>query len=90
MDIKPRPKDPVFERFKFRRALGRKLRELRERHHLSQIDCAMFMGVDPSKLCRWESGTANVTVLQLLQFCEIVGCWPIEVLEGLRTSGEDV
>src|SRR5665213_1288244 len=45
--------------------VGRRVRELREAHNLSQVEVAQAAGVSARQLARLEAGTANLTLTTL-------------------------
>jgi transcriptional regulator with XRE-family HTH domain len=65
---------PSIDQGSFAQQLGEVLRQQREAQGMSQRDAALLIGIEPSKLCRWERGTLEVSVFQLLQWSRAMGC----------------
>ena len=63
----------VPERRAFSIQLGEVLRQERESQGMSQRDCALLLGIEPSKLCRWERGLLELSTFQLLQWSRVMG-----------------
>lgn len=51
-----------------------KIKEYRLRKELTQQQLADRVGVDQSAVARWEKGTADPTVINLVSLAEILDC----------------
>ena len=68
-------------------AIGRRIRELRERNGWSQDTFAQKVGVDHSHFGMWERGDHIPRVLVLARICDVGGCtmdWVCGRVEPLR------
>jgi transcriptional regulator with XRE-family HTH domain len=74
---------------RLRRELGRRLVELRGRRKWSQRELAKRVGVDRSRLAKWERGASIPSLSMLGALCRALGVTPNELLieEDERGSG---
>lgn len=63
-----------------------RIRELRQKKHLSQEELARLLGVDRSAVAKWETATNLPRAEKLLQMAEIFGCSVDKILN--RDSSE--
>lgn len=61
------------------------LRKWRERKGLSQKEVAISLGVAPPQISKWESGTTDPTLENLIKLCELYGVTLDEIV-GLPAS----
>lgn len=55
------------------RAIGAEIKRIRRTAKLSQTACGKVCGVDQSAWSRIESGKQQMTLLQFMAFCSLVG-----------------
>jgi transcriptional regulator with XRE-family HTH domain len=61
---------------------GERLRQLRERHGLTQEDLARAVGTNTGTVSRWERGLGNPQAAQLVQLAETLGATVDYLLRG--------
>jgi transcriptional regulator with XRE-family HTH domain len=66
--------------------LGRAIRALRKERGLSQEVLAHEAGIDRSHMGKIERGERNVTILNILRICEVLGCSPSQLLARAEAS----
>lgn len=75
------------------RAFGRRLRELREAHGLTQEELALKARIDRSYVGQVERGTRNVALINIHKLANALGVSPHELLMPLGAeqslTGED-
>ena len=49
------------------------MRAARNQRNMTQAEIAEKMGVTPAQISSWERGKSDMTTVQLVKFCEIVG-----------------
>lgn len=79
---------PVHVRREFAWALGYRMRTIRETKKLDQGQCAQRIGISQSAYSRWETGAADMTVLQLMDWCTFMGCEMSDVLPPRSGEGD--
>jgi transcriptional regulator with XRE-family HTH domain len=58
-----------------------RLRQLRERRGLNQIDLGNAMGINPNRISNWETGVNKSPSIDVLRkFCRVLGCTADELL----------
>jgi transcriptional regulator with XRE-family HTH domain len=67
---------------KFLKALGKKVKTLREAKGLSQYAFSDESGISRSQITRLENGELNCTMATLLTLAQTLGVEPKELLEG--------
>jgi transcriptional regulator with XRE-family HTH domain len=75
-------------RREFAWALGFRMRTIRETKGLDQKQCAEQLEISQSAYSRWETGAADMTVMQLLEWCEFAGCQISDVVPSIREREE--
>jgi len=61
--------------------LGYRIKELRLKHKLSQVEVGGILGIDFRQVSMTEKGKRKLTVDELQKFCRLVDLTPNEVLE---------
>ena len=72
------------------RAVGHRLRELREIAGLSQDKLARKTGLDVRELESLESGASRLSATHLWQLCEIFGLRPRDFYDGVDVSSMEI
>lgn len=70
----------------FLAALGRRVRELRERKGVSQYKLATASGIAVYTLQKLEKGQANSQIGSILKICDALDIQVVELFEDLQTS----
>lgn len=73
----------VAEQAKIRRQVGENLRSYREDRKLTQEQLSELVGIERTAVSNMEGGKQNVTLEQLLNFCEVFEVSPNEFLSGV-------
>lgn len=76
----------IIDRTLFAMQLGEVMRQTRESQGLCQRDAAVLIGIEPSKLCRWEKGRLEVSAFQLLQWSRAMGCELGELVSHVQSA----
>ena len=71
-------------------ALGRRLKSLRIRRGLSQIELGMLLGVSFQQIQKYEKATNRIRVSQLWRIAEALGVPVTELLEISRAESSEV
>lgn len=61
--------------------------EMRERAGMTQAQLADSMGVNPSTVCRWESGVSNPVASKVIRLANLLHC-TIDELYGREPPGK--
>jgi transcriptional regulator with XRE-family HTH domain len=64
----------------FRKAVGEKIRAIREKRKLTALDLAVAIDVDPSGVMRWERGENVPPLMRLLDVAAALECSRDELL----------
>lgn len=67
-------------------ALGRRVRELRERKGVSQDTLAGESGVAVYTLQKLEKGQAKTQIVSIFKICDALGIQPVELFEDLEEA----
>ena len=54
------------------RIIGKTLQHFRTQAGYTQRTLSMFLKANQSTISKWERGTINITLLELITFCEVV------------------
>jgi transcriptional regulator with XRE-family HTH domain len=60
------------------------LREFRERAGRSQSEVGAFMGLDQSRVSKFESGQLRLDIIQLRSYCHAIGVSMVEFVAELE------
>ena len=56
--------------------IGNRMRELRQRAHLSQVEIGDLLGVTFQQIQKYESGKNNLSTDKFIRFCRLLGATP--------------
>jgi transcriptional regulator with XRE-family HTH domain len=65
--------------------IGKRLRALRLKRDLSQVELALALGTKQANVSDIERGVRGVTVQQLVKVCRVLGSTPNEILGETKT-----
>jgi len=60
-----------------------KIKSLREKKHLTQVQIAVALAIDQSTISYWEKGRQEPNTLQRKKLCEFLGITQSELFEGI-------
>lgn len=66
-----------------RETVGQKLNLERSKNNLTQQELSDMVGIERTSVTNIECGKNNMTIEQLLSFCEVLNVTPNDMLEGL-------
>lgn len=72
------------QQLKYLKALGERIRDLREKRELTQKEMAYSIGKDPQSISRLEQGQVNPGYLYLLQVCEALEISLVDLMKGVQ------
>lgn len=64
--------------------IGQRIRQFRKKSGLSQHELAMRCDIEPSNLCRIESGNTNLTVKTMVRICTTLNIPFYKLTEGIK------
>lgn len=64
--------------------IGQRIRQFRKKSGLSQYELAMRCDIEPSNLCRIESGNTNLTVKTMVRICTTLNIPFYKLTEGIK------
>lgn len=64
--------------------IGQRIRQTRERQKISQHELAMRCEIEPSNLCRIESGNTNLTVRTMARISSALNIPFYKLTEGIK------
>ena len=70
------------------RRLGRRIKQLRKRRHLSQDQLAERAGISSKHLSEIERGNANITMLAIIAIANSLSVDVAELVRGIGTGAE--
>lgn len=70
-------------------AIGSKIREARLQKGLSQGELSELVGVDFKSICRYETGSRDISVTLLLEISNQLECAPSDFLSAGRSNSQD-
>lgn len=56
--------------------IGKLIRHFREKALYTQRELSTHLETTQSKISKWEHGSLNINLLELIDFCEVVGTTP--------------
>ena len=62
--------------------IGSRLREAREKRHLTQAEMAEKLGIHTNSYGNFERGTERPSLMKIIQFCTILNIQPGDLLNG--------
>jgi transcriptional regulator with XRE-family HTH domain len=69
--------------------VGRKLRQLRELHRMSQKELAIGLGISFQQVQKYENAFNRISASRLWQACGILDVKPESFFEGIKTNNSD-
>ena len=64
--------------------IGRRIRQIREKHGITQHELALRCDIEASNMCRIESGNTNLTVKTMVRVCTSLNVPFYKLTEGIK------
>ena len=77
------------ERIRAREAIGNKLKFFRMKNNMTQQEVCEAIGIERTSVTNIEAGRNNMTIEQLLGFCEVFNITPNDMLDEIYITSDD-